>query len=357
MALGRYNKMRGLAITMCVVAWVGTCAWSQEQPKRWDQIMIDEAATWKPLMAPYINGTPSWPAPAAGADRTLRDHPNTHWANIARIILAGGAATTEGGLPKAMEMLDSVDVRISADMILTGWRSMRGCVFDQLWMRNAGSLVFLNEDGTVRITKPFDKDGSIHFTDQEVLAYFQHLAKYPRSARAVSSLVRAQILLRARQNAKAIALLEQMRKNAKPKVAEVAAADRKAANAEDGTYLRRLWRPEYEAWLILARGKANADANEASDIMLELAQLASPTGGVCLLNEMAGDFALKAGRDTVAKEQFQLAANGLREDIAREQEREGKLERVPLPPGVERIPEPADLLRKLEEVEKKTPKN
>lgn len=346
---------RRLIFVLLYVVCVTSVSYAEEQQTRWDRMMIQEATTWQPMLLPYLNGIYAWPAPKAGAERILREYPKSRWSNDARLILAGGTALTEGGLSESLGMLGSIDANVAVDTIVVGWRPRAGCSLDRVWLMNAGSLVFLNEDGTVRTTKPFDKDGPIPQEQQEVLAYFGHLDKHPRSASTVSSLMRAQMLFAAKQDDKAIEVLDKMVTSARANVADVAAADRKAADAADGYHLRRLWRPEYEAWNMLAQAKARKDPKQASDLMLELAKLISPKGECSRVNEIAGDYAVKAGREPTAREQFELAANGLTKDIALDQKREDKITRSPLPPGAERTP--TDLERNLQEVLEKKSKS
>ena len=211
--------------------------------------------------------------------------------------------------------------------------------------------MFLNKDGTVRVSNPFDRNGEIPQLYLEVLAYFEHLRKHPRKAATMSKILAAKMLLATRDVAKATTILEDVIKDARPRVAELAAADRKAADAEDGYHLRRLWRPEYEAWSMLAAVLGRTDPGRPADLMLELSGLVSPAGQCWRVNEIAADYALKAGREE-AKKQFQLAANGLKDDIAQDGVREGKIERSPLPPGVTERP-PSALERKLKKVQEK----
>lgn len=350
----KQDRKPHLVTGVTVIVLVGVFAQAQEQPWRWDLMMIQEAPIWKPMLAVHLNGTANWPVPKSGAEFVLKEYSRSRWANDARLILAGGLATTEGGLTTALGILDSKDPALQGDTIVIGWRPRVGCLLDQVFMMNAGGLVFLNEDGSVRTTKPFDRNSRIHQLDREVLAYFRHLDRYPRKASTVAKLLAAKMHSAAGREDRGAAtvILEGLVEDAKPGLAQVAAADRKAADADDGYHLRRLWRPEYEATLWLARIVSQEDPQRAADITHELAQLVSPAGQSWRVNEMAGDFALLAGREAGAQEQFQQAIDGLMQDIARDHTRETKIERSSPPPGVE--PTPTDLERNLAEVKAKT---
>ena len=74
--------------------------------------------------------------------------------------------------------------------VVVGWAPDIGCALDRTWL---GTTVLLSPSGSVSESRPFDRYGGISKEKLEILAYFEHLEKYPRRTIDVAQLISAQI--------------------------------------------------------------------------------------------------------------------------------------------------------------------
>ena len=204
---------------------------------------------------------------AAGRWRTIvADHGGSRWVDDAKMALACGVAEFESDVPGAIRLLDQVIVDYpKGRTVIIGCPKGFGCEFDRTWVMAQGGLVFLNDDGTVRHAKPFgDTNGKIGETEKEFLAYLGHLKRHPRKTAVVARLLQAEILFHAGQEERSASVLDRIIVDARPTIAQTAAADRSAAQGRYGWLICGLWRPEYQAWRMRA-GFSGEDRHEEVD--------------------------------------------------------------------------------------------
>lgn len=307
--------MIGLVAARCALA----------EDDRWDQSMIKEAPAWKPLLVKYSEAdhAKNWPERRKALEAVVTSHATSQWTDDAQLALACGIASFENDVPGAIKLLDRIIADYpDATTVVIDYRPDFGCELDAKWIMAQGGLVFLNDDGTVRMSKPFDKDGKIGEPEQEMLVYFDHLQRHPRKTKVVAELIKAELLHHAGQDDKAIVILDGIIADARKTIAETSAADRNAAQGQYGWQIRCMWRPEYEAWRMRAGLLAKDEPQKSTALITELARTVSPDGWHWQLNKVAGELARKNKQDATATEQYELAAKGLQSAIKKDHDRE-----------------------------------
>jgi len=330
--------------------------YAMAEDERWDQEMIREVAAWSPLLAKYwdADSEDNWLERRKALEAIVTKHANSQWVDDAQLALACGMAVFENDISGAIKLLDRVIADYpDASTIIVGYGPGFGYELDRTWLESQGSLVFLNDDGTVRVAKPFDRNGKIGDSDQELLTYFEHMRRYPRKTTVVAKLLQASMYLHAKQEEKAIVILDGVIADARKTLAATAAADRKAAQGKYGWYIyERLQRPEYDAWITRARLLAKSDARKSTELILELTKIVSSDGWCWEINELAGTMARQNKQEANAIEQYELAAKGLK--IAIEKDRNRPILRLPPAKGSENTPTPLE--QRLSDVQKKIAK-
>jgi len=326
---GRFTEQEVAALVRTLRAEAAAPGrWSPSAPKaadeRWDQEMIKEAAAWMPLLAEYCvaDFAKTWPERRKALETIVSQHPNSQWVDDAQIALACGMVAFENDVAGAIALLDDIiaDYPDASTIVVWFWPG-RGYEFDGLWIEARGGLVVLNDDGTVRWTRPFDKHGKIGEDRKEFLAYFEHLKHHPRKTTVVAKLFQAGILCDAGQDDLAVGILDGIIADARKTIAATAAADRQAAQGPYGWYILRLWRPEYMAWHARARLLAKTDPQKSTELITELARIVSPDGWHWQLNNVAGALARQNKQEATAIEQYRLAARGLQSAIGKDENR------------------------------------
>ncbi len=305
--------------------------------ERWDLTMIREAPQWQPLLAayPYADHRRFWPERKAALESILERHPDSRWADDAALCLACGRASYEGDLAGAAAETERIAAAWpEAQTVVDRWDPEADCRFDETWLMWQGSLVFLDQDGSPRSVKPFDRDRVIDSLEQESLTYFGHLERYPRSTAAVARWLGAQMLLAAGERDRAADRLADLAAAASRYLPRVLAADRRAAAAPDGfLILRQPPRPEVEAVLALAaerqRQGRTEDAHAAAGILAGIAPGDLPWSA----HRRLGDLYHQAASPDLAEARYGLALGALE---SFRQADEARIQRVggsEIPPG------------------------
>lgn len=357
MITGRFTEQDVNALVQALRAEAAAPgSWSPSTPKagdeRWDQEMIREAASWRPLLVRYSRAdhAKNWPERRKALETIVSQHSNSQWVDDAQLALACGMAAFENDAAGAITLLDAIIAGYpDASTIVVGYRPDFGCEFDMMWVMCQGSLVSLNDDGTIRKARPYDRYGEIGESSKERLAYFHHLRDHPRKTTVVAKVLQAQILYHAGQEDKAVVILDGIIADARKTIATTAAADREAAQGQYGWHiLCRLWRPEYLAWRMRAGLLAKTDPQKSTEFITEVARTVSPDGWHWRLNRLAGTWARQNKQEATALEQYGLAARGLQSAIKKDQDR--TVDRLPPAEG---SPTLTLLERRLAEVQRK----
>lgn len=285
--------------------------------ERWDIQMVKEARVWYNLLTNYYYAERQryWTERKAALEKIVREFPDSRWADDAALILACGKASFENNVNGAIAGLKKVAEQYpDGQTIVSHWYPHDGCRFDDTWLMWQGGLVFLNPDGTIRVAKPFDRDGQISQLEREALAYFEHLARYPRATKVIAQLFISEMLSQKGDRTGAVAVLKKIVTNSAQYLALISRADRIAASRPDGYYIRRLVRrPEYQAYLsLIGYYEKQDELDKAVEIADTLFKLCSKDGWLWSVNRHLGDFYDRHGLRSRAEEQYRLALAGLR---------------------------------------------
>ncbi|HEX9902267.1 MAG TPA: hypothetical protein VGB72_05345 [Acidobacteriota bacterium] len=284
--------------------------------QRWDLRMIKEAPIWTNLLKDYYYAEHRryWPERKAALEKIAREYPPSQWADDAALILACGKASFENNTTGAILELDQVARKHpQGQTVVAYWDREDGCRFDQVWLDWQAGLVYFNPDGTVRTTKPFDKDGQIFKREKEALAYFDHLERCPVRTSVAAIFFKARIQESIGDQAAAIDTLGKIVIEAEGYLAELCRADRAAGEDRDGFYIRSsLKRPESEAYfsLINLYEKRNV-RDKVREKAGKLVSACSPDGWNWEINSRVGDVYARIGIFDQARQQYQFAQNGL----------------------------------------------
>jgi tetratricopeptide (TPR) repeat protein len=284
--------------------------------ERWDIQMVKEVRIWQNLLTHYYYAEHEkyWPERKAALEKIVSEFADSRWADDAALILACGKASFENESAGAIAALEEVISRYpDGQTIVAHWYPEGGCRFDDRWLTWQGGLVFHNPDGTIRTAKPFNRDGEICHLEQEALAYFGHLKRYPRATKVMAQLFISEILSQKGDRAGATAVLEKIVANSASYIAAMSDADRVAASQPDGYHIRSLVRrPEYRAHLSLIGCYEKQDeVDKAVKMADKLLSLCSKDGWLWTINKHIGDFYNRHDLRQEAKEQYQLALAGL----------------------------------------------
>jgi tetratricopeptide (TPR) repeat protein len=284
--------------------------------ERWDLLMIKEARIWKNLLINYAYAEHQryWPERNAALKKIVHEFADSRWADDAALILACGKASFENNASGAIADLKKVaEQYTNAHTVVSHWDPHDGCRLDDTWLMWQGGLVFLKPDGTIRIAKPFDRDGKMSQLEREGLAYFEHLERYPRATKVMAQLFISEMLGQKGDRAGAIAVLEKIVSNSASYLALVSKGDRIGASKPDGYYIRTLvGRPEYRAYLsLIGYYEKQEEIDKAREMADTLLKLCSKDGWLWTINRHIGNFFGRHGLRSQAKEQYQLALTGL----------------------------------------------
>ena len=310
--------------------------------KRWDLQMIEEAPIWHRLKIHYFDEPVKkyWPERKTALQTVITQFPASRWADDAALMLAGGQASIEGDRAGALRTLRQVmDNYQDRNTVVVGWAPDIGCALDRIWLGTTG---LLSPEGSVSESRPFDRYGTISKVDLKILAYFEHLEKYPRRTIDVAQLISAQIRAEQRDFKGAIAELELLIARS-ANLKRIVATDGQLANRPKVILsalvrfapfrVRGVARPQYSAYHYLMHlYQSQKEVEKAMDVGLKLANIGSSDGREWFINRVVGNLLAQNGRWAKAEEQYQFAVNGYRAYVER-LIAEKELSNESLPPG------------------------
>ncbi|MBN2133593.1 MAG: hypothetical protein JW741_29095 [Sedimentisphaerales bacterium] len=317
----RYIRM-SLVAPILLIVWHGAAAQEPcDDSFRWDLEMIEEAPIWHHLLVNYgyADHKERWPERRRALEKIVREYPQSQWADDAALILACGKASFEDNPKGAIADLQKlVTTYPHGATIVAHWDPEDGCLLDDTWLSWQGGLVFLNADGSVRLARPFSRDGTTQ-REREALAYFRHLRRFPRATAVMTKLTLANVLLTQGQEDHAVSVLEDTVRTSRTYLAMVSRADRMAAARPDGGLIGlHPTRPEHRAHLALMRHyEKQGDMRKSFDVAQQLVELASKDGWLWQINEQVADLYRRNGQGDRARTQYQLALTGLQKHQSR----------------------------------------
>ena len=287
--------------------------------QRWDLRMMAERKIWKEIRLYYSrNPAERWPERKNRLQKIINQFPTSQWADDAALMLAGGQAAVDGNTESAIAALRQVmESYPSEHTIVVGWRTYMGCKLDYMWMLETVPLLSRSRSRPIRV------DVLPSGQMREILAYFEHLEKYPRRTVDVAQLMIAQMLSSQGDVKGAIAELETIIDRTGD-LRTIVAADNQLAKRPNAHLVkshtpyafRRVARPQYAAYIDLMHlYQSQSEVEKAIAIGLELANTASPDGSRWSINRPVGDLLAQNGRWAKAEEQYQLAVNAYREFV------------------------------------------
>ena len=281
--------------------------------QRWDLRMEAEIEIWKNIRLYSSVNSANWPERKSRLEKVINQFPTSQWADDAILILVGEQAVVDGNTESAIAALRQVMESYPLEhTIVGGWSRDQGCRLDHFWLMSTVPLLSRSRSG--------------HRGDQwlEIIAYFEHLEKYPRRTVDVAQLMIAQMLYSQGNVKGAIAELEEII-DREEDLRTIVVADNqlpKRPNAHlvksytSYGFLQEVTRPQYSAYYYLMHlYQSQSEVKKAIATGLELANIASPDGRYWSMNQSVGDLLAKNGRWTKAEEQYQLAVNAYREFV------------------------------------------
>ncbi len=298
--------------------------------QRWDLHMEAEREIWKNIRLYSSVNSANWPERKSQLEKVINQFPTSQWADDAILILVGEQAVIDGNTESAIAALRQVmESYPLEDTIVAGWSRDQGCRLDHFWLMSTVPLLSRSRSG--------------HRGDQwlEIIAYFEHLEKYPRRTVDVAQLMIAQMLYSQRNVKGAIAELEAII-DREADLRTIVVADNQLAKRPNAHLVKsytsygfrqEVTRPQYSAYrYLMPLYQSQSEVKKAIAIGLELANVASPDGRYWSMNRLVGDLLAKNGRWAKAAEQYQLAVNAYREFVE-ETIAEKELSNQSLPPG------------------------
>ena len=280
--------------------------------QRWDLRMEAEIEIWKNIRLYSSVNSANWPERKSRLEKVINQFPTSQWADDAALMLAGGQAAVDGNTESAIAALRQVmESYPSERTIVVGWNLYSGCALEHIWMMV--TVPILSRSST--------RDRGNQWL--EIIAYFEHLEKYPRRTVDVAQSMIAQMLYRQGDVKGAIVALEAIIDRAGD-LKTLVAADNQLAKRPNVHLVSRLYRhafrevdrPQYFAYRDLMRlYQSQSEVEKAIAIGLELANTASPDGSRWSMNRSVGDLLAQNGRWAKAAEQYQLAVNAYREFV------------------------------------------
>jgi tetratricopeptide (TPR) repeat protein len=278
-----------------------------------------ERKIWKEIRLYYSrNPAERWPERKNRLQKIINQFPTSQWADDAILILVGEQAVIDGNTESAIAALRQVmESYPSEHTIVVGWRTYMGCKLDYMWLLETVPLLSRPRSRPIRVDVP--PSGQM----REILAYFEHLEKYPRRTVDIAQLMIAQMLSSQGDVKGAIAELEAIIDRTGD-LRTIVATDNQLAKRPNAHLVkshtpyafRQVARPQYAAYrYLMPLYQSQSEVEKAIAIGLELANTASPDGSRWSINQSVGDLLAQNGRWAKAEEQYQLAVNAYREFV------------------------------------------
>jgi hypothetical protein len=297
---------------------------NRDPSERWDQYMIKEAAIWKNLVVNYAYADRSahWQETKQSLTKVIDDYPNSPWADDAAMLLVAEKSVIENNIDGAISGFREIIKRYPfRSTIIVDWRYDRGCHISEAWLMWAPSRVELNEDNSVRISFPFDRDSYISRQENEVLTYFEHLDKYPNSTKDLAQYIIALMLRQKGDMNGAISELKDIIVRY-PDLSIIRKADFDASKKPYGYLIGceppfdayPVWRVQYQACLMLLNlYSQQKNQVKVEEISLKLASECSPDGWYWYINRQLGNIYALHNLPQLASLQYDIAIKGIRD--------------------------------------------
>jgi tetratricopeptide (TPR) repeat protein len=325
-------------ILLLGILWSTFCPlWAAQvepQTKRWDLMMIDEAPIWWNLVKYSLNADQKsvWPQRKSALNKILNEYPTSQWADDAALILAYNKLAMEGDANEAIKDLRAVIEKYpQANTIV----STDGAIFDDVWLKSQGVLVYFNPDDSIQLSMPFGKNPVLSQQNKEILAYFDHLEKYPVYTKDVARIYISNIYGSQKNYKEAAQELEIFFTNTL-QMMKALQADRIAVKDANGFLIRELSRPQYTACfsLISCYEDNLINIEKAIETADRLAPILNQGANYKIMKRI-GEFYEKHGLTSKAKLQYLTALVRINEYIAADRERSKRLKYIKVPAGDE----------------------
>ena len=257
--------VRLLSVAAFVLGACGTASLAADDATstRWDKRMapLEEVKIWSNLIVGYRYGNPAavWPARKQSLQRIVTEHPDSQWADDAAIILACGLYEFEGQAEASINAFREILVDYpEADtvvvpmlwMIANGVQMVgNGVPLDETWLQAVSALKCRGRDG-IREGTPYNHPRAPLSTSRGMLAYFDHLRKYPIRTRDVVRVLLSDVYAHEKDFPAAIRELETLLSSTDDYEAAVV-ADKARALGRDGLPVVRIYRPQERAFVAL----------------------------------------------------------------------------------------------------------
>ena len=313
----KHNILSTLVIAIVNAACFNV-SWGETQTPnnitRWDLMMIDieQVRVWHNLLDGYFStANEHWRSRKASLQKITNEFPNSQWADDAALILACGKFEFENDAEGAILALSDIISRYpnGNTIISPWWVAGSGCRFDNIWEMAQGSLSYHNRDGSIRKGRPFDAHGYMSQDRKEILAYFDHLNKYPVYTKDVARIFISEILLH--QGRFSDAALEYETLLSDPQFSKAVQEDAVAASQVNGYLIKNIDRPQYRAYIALVESYKKLGKSER--IIAETDKLAAVVnhGANIGIVKRVGETYDEIGLESKARSQYQIALGKL----------------------------------------------
>jgi hypothetical protein len=307
-----------LLISISIVAQT-----KNENHNRWDMEIINESDIWRNLLVNYncTDINTCWPDRQKALYKIVNEYPKSQWVDDALIMHTCDKAIIDNDLDNAIVKLREIQKEYpSESTIIDGWHYQRGCYINATWLMNAPSLVVRNENNIIIKTYPFDRDSILDDLELETLAYFNHLDKYPQLTKDIVQYIIALMYLQKGEIEKAINELEALLSN--KDLQNIRNIDFEASKKPNGNFLESvppydvapLWRVELASSQLLLNLYSEQNHNvKLIEFSNKIANEFSPDGWYWQLNRNLGIIYEKHKYFIKAKEQYDIAINGIKQ--------------------------------------------
>lgn len=249
--------VRLLSVAAFVLGACGTASLAADDATstRWDKRMapLEEVKIWSNLIVGYRygNSAAAWPARKQLLQRIVTEHPDSQWADDAAIILACGLYEFEGQAEASINAFREilVDYPEADTVVVPLWILGHAVHLDETWVQAVSALKYLGRDG-IREGTPYNHPRAPLSTSRGMLAYFDHLRKYPIRTRDVVRVLLSNVYAQNKDFPAAIRELETLLSSTDGYEAAVV-ADKARALGRDGLLVVGIDRPQERAFVAL----------------------------------------------------------------------------------------------------------
>ncbi len=180
-------------------------------------------------------------------------------------------------------------------------------------------LVVFNDDSSIRISFPFDKDNTISPLEKEILTYFDHKNEYPQLTKDVAQYIIALMLRQKGEINDAMFELEELLSRY-PDFSIINTPDYNASKKTNGHLIEfepphditPMWRVQYSAIILLLQLYSQQNEKDKYlKLSSKLTTECSPNGWSWNINKIVGDLYVKNNLGKLAAEQYSVSINGI----------------------------------------------